>query len=365
MPLPGMFNMPPSLSVDDLILQASIAASLFKDLSQDDGDSHPFAQVLSSFMDPAGVAAMHAATSGNSGSDSDKTSENPWASSENPCRRTMGRNPLADLLAGLGNLKPPSSSSSERNKSNCSGGGGCPSKGGEGCPMNKDEMRAQCQNKMNEHFKKMSEQGSEGHPLAQLFGMLDGAMNNGGATGGGGACGGGGSTDSSLPVHFGVECDKSGMNPIVGVRYTILGSNYDICSEEFEKLQETERMMYHMIITPGQSPVPVFEQTEKKQPTAPTAAEDDTDYDTAPVTEVKKPATLSAPVPTPVAAPVSAPVATPAVPEPVAAVEEDVKFESELLELAQMGFVDRDTNLALLNRYQGRVDRVVNYILEL
>ena len=44
------------------------------------------------------------------------------------------------------------------------------------------------------------------------------------------------SAAAALPVHYGVECDKSHMNPIVGPRYHVPGNNYDLCAAEFDKV---------------------------------------------------------------------------------------------------------------------------------
>jgi hypothetical protein len=39
-------------------------------------------------------------------------------------------------------------------------------------------------------------------------------------------------------VHVGVTCDVSGMCPIVGNRYHLVGHNYDLCQAEYDKLPE-------------------------------------------------------------------------------------------------------------------------------
>jgi len=53
------------------------------------------------------------------------------------------------------------------------------------------------------------------------------------------------------PVHHGVTCDRSGMNPIVGNRYHKRGQNYDLCQAEFDKISdETERATYEKIEFP-------------------------------------------------------------------------------------------------------------------
>jgi len=52
-------------------------------------------------------------------------------------------------------------------------------------------------------------------------------------------------------VHVGVTCDVSGMCPIVGVRYTKRGENYDLCEAEFEKLSDEERADFIRVPLPG------------------------------------------------------------------------------------------------------------------
>jgi len=48
-------------------------------------------------------------------------------------------------------------------------------------------------------------------------------------------------------VHPGVTCDKSGMSPIVGPRYHLIGRNYDLCEEEFNKLPDNERELFQRV----------------------------------------------------------------------------------------------------------------------
>jgi len=45
-------------------------------------------------------------------------------------------------------------------------------------------------------------------------------------------------------VHPGVSCDRSGQSPIVGTRFHLRGHNYDLCQAEFDKLPETEKKLY-------------------------------------------------------------------------------------------------------------------------
>lgn len=58
-------------------------------------------------------------------------------------------------------------------------------------------------------------------------------------------------------VHVGVECDASGMHPIIGVRYQKIGFNYDLCEAEFKKLSREEKLGYVRIARPDDVPEPV------------------------------------------------------------------------------------------------------------
>jgi len=59
-------------------------------------------------------------------------------------------------------------------------------------------------------------------------------------------------------IHFGVICDKSNQNPLLGVRYHKIGQNYDLNEDEFPKLTTAEQKKYEMISRPGATPVPVL-----------------------------------------------------------------------------------------------------------
>ena len=48
-------------------------------------------------------------------------------------------------------------------------------------------------------------------------------------------------------IHPGFSCDRSGMMPIVGIRYHLRGHNYDLCQEEYDKLNATEKSQYEAI----------------------------------------------------------------------------------------------------------------------
>ena len=52
-------------------------------------------------------------------------------------------------------------------------------------------------------------------------------------------------------VHEGVGCDRSGACPIVGIRYSLRGHDYDLCAAEFAKLSETEQARFDKVGPPG------------------------------------------------------------------------------------------------------------------
>lgn len=57
--------------------------------------------------------------------------------------------------------------------------------------------------------------------------------------------------NNPLRIHPGVECDRSGQCPIVGVRHHLRGHNYDLCQAEFDKLPATEKLLYEAIEPPS------------------------------------------------------------------------------------------------------------------
>jgi len=68
------------------------------------------------------------------------------------------------------------------------------------------------------------------------------------------------------PVHFGVECDISGQNPIVGNRYHKIGENYDLCEAEFNKLSPEDKLKYEVIAHRGATPQPPADPAAKPSP---------------------------------------------------------------------------------------------------
>merc|ERR550537_905788 len=69
---------------------------------------------------------------------------------------------------------------------------------------------------------------------------------NNNAEGGGAGAGG----IPSAGLHPGVECDRSGMCPIIGMRYNLKGHNYDLCQSEYDKLNAEEKANYIAIPPP-------------------------------------------------------------------------------------------------------------------
>merc|ERR1719399_760334 len=66
----------------------------------------------------------------------------------------------------------------------------------------------------------------------------------------GGTGGKGGDAAGATGVHPGVSCDKSGMSPIVGMRYHLVGHNYDLCQAEFDKLDAKEQALFQRVPPP-------------------------------------------------------------------------------------------------------------------
>jgi hypothetical protein len=56
-----------------------------------------------------------------------------------------------------------------------------------------------------------------------------------------------------LGVHEGFTCDRSGVCPIVGVRYTLVGDDYDLCQAEYDKLDDKEKAKYEAVEPPVQT----------------------------------------------------------------------------------------------------------------
>ena len=54
--------------------------------------------------------------------------------------------------------------------------------------------------------------------------------------------------------HPNFNCDRSGMNPILGIRYHLRGQNYDICQAEYDKLNAREQSEYEAIPPPQEFP---------------------------------------------------------------------------------------------------------------
>jgi len=267
-----------------------------------------------------------------------------------------------------------------------------------------------------------------------------------------------------VAVHHGVTCDASGMSPIVGTRYHLPGQDYDLCEQEFAKLDADARAPFVKIERPrricggprrggrsggcemlgamlgpiaatvadaleeasvaaaaqaedkakphqaptvasaARTPVDIFAQFFDACANAAVADEDALDAElqkaiassvggqssgpsTSPTSAPAAPQAHAAPQ-APAVQPAPAPAAPAASeeksddgyvavsppPTPKAADAPHVpavattttRFDGELAELASLGFGDdADRNIALLERYNGRVMRVVNAILDM
>jgi hypothetical protein len=51
-------------------------------------------------------------------------------------------------------------------------------------------------------------------------------------------------------VHPGFSCDRSGMNPIVGMRFHLRGSTYNLCQAEYDKLDDAWKGLFEAIPPP-------------------------------------------------------------------------------------------------------------------
>jgi len=63
------------------------------------------------------------------------------------------------------------------------------------------------------------------------------------------------SEEAEQAIHVGVECDASGMHPVVGPRFNKKGLDYDLCEAEYAKLDEAEKGNYLRIDHPGATPI--------------------------------------------------------------------------------------------------------------
>jgi len=163
------------------------------------------------------------------------------------------------------------------------------------------------------------------------------------------------------PVHFGVECDVTGMNPIHGPRFHLVGANYDLCEAEFKKLPEEEKCKYEIISHRGAKPVP-YVTAEEPAPPAPEAAEPSR----TPSPDLDKEwVAVDGAQPQPVLAPEAeeevpqgAPKPTP---KPIS--EKEEKWDYQLKFLASIGFTHCEEYLTeLLERRLGDVNAVINDI---
>lgn len=77
-------------------------------------------------------------------------------------------------------------------------------------------------------------------------------------------------------IHPGVSCDRSGMSPIVGMRYHLVGHNWDLCQTEWDKCSAAEKALYTAIPPVRAAPATTVREematTDEKAKTPPAAA---------------------------------------------------------------------------------------------
>lgn len=93
-------------------------------------------------------------------------------------------------------------------------------------------------------------------------------------------------------VHPGIVCDRSGMSPIVGARYTLRGHDYDLCAGEYAKLDAREKALYQRIPAPAYRRVapPPVSPTAASPPTARTSPVEPSKESAAPAKQSNAPA---------------------------------------------------------------------------
>ena len=80
---------------------------------------------------------------------------------------------------------------------------------------------------------------------------------------------------SPIGVHPGYTCDRSGMYPIVGLRYHLRDADFDLCQAEYDKLEAREKAQYEAIAADEASrPAPAASALASSGP-APERSEDD------------------------------------------------------------------------------------------
>jgi hypothetical protein len=60
-------------------------------------------------------------------------------------------------------------------------------------------------------------------------------------------------------THPNTECRETAMSPIVGLRYHLIGKDYDLCEAAFDALSDPAKLMYELIYRPGSTPIMVSE----------------------------------------------------------------------------------------------------------
>merc|ERR1719498_421169 len=65
-------------------------------------------------------------------------------------------------------------------------------------------------------------------------------------------------------IHFGITCDGSSQNPLLGLRFHKIGHNYDLNAACFSQLTPEEQKLYECIPFPGAQPIPIQARLPKQ-----------------------------------------------------------------------------------------------------
>jgi len=192
--------------------------------------------------------------------------------------------------------------------------------------------------------------------------------------------------NSNEAVHFGVQCDGCGVNPIRGIRYKCaVCSDYDLCSqclgrgihkehaEQFTKIEHPRRC--HRNWGCGrrqqeQAPAPAAKESKEEVkapetvqtpaviPLIPKQPESPKPETNPSKEEVKAPESPKVEV-----KPETIPLIPLAQPRPSAPViEPEQPYAAQNKQLVEMGFVDQARNLTLLNQYKGDMVKAVMHL---
>eukprot|EP01122_Echinamoeba_exundans_P016242 TRINITY_DN816_c1_g2_i1.p1 TRINITY_DN816_c1_g2~~TRINITY_DN816_c1_g2_i1.p1 ORF type:complete len:330 (-),score=88.33 TRINITY_DN816_c1_g2_i1:115-1104(-) len=172
-------------------------------------------------------------------------------------------------------------------------------------------------------------------------------------------------------VHRNVICDGCNAHPIVGKRFKCLDCpDFDLCETCFDKKLHSHHSFLEIGTKQSESPSAASDAEPKgdssssstgsasSPASAPLVAPEPVVLAAAPVAPVVAPAPAPAPVaPAPAAAAASAPAV-----EPIQAPAAN-RFEQMLQTLNDMGFTEREVNIATLVRFRGNLVAAIQHLL--